>query len=67
MKLLGILKAVSVAVSLRIGYSGDIFFVTTGTGNIELTTLPDEVDRARTLQGHTGAIYSIKFDPQGKY
>lgn len=45
---------------------GNLFFLTTGTGNVEVMRYPD-MKNARTLQAHTGNIFCIEFDPTGKY
>jgi len=45
---------------------GNIFCVTTGTGTIELSSLPFETDRKRTIQAHQSGVFCIKFDPLGK-
>jgi len=45
---------------------GDLFFLTTGIGTIEVMKYPD-VKLTRQMQAHTANIFCIEFDPTGKY
>jgi len=46
--------------------TGDLFFLTTGNGTVEVMKYP-QLERFRTLYAHTANCYCIEFDPIGKY
>ncbi|CAH2069784.1 unnamed protein product [Thlaspi arvense] len=46
--------------------SGDLFFLTTGQGNVEVLSYPD-LSELDTLTAHTAGCYCIAIDPKGRY
>eukprot|EP01103_Thecamoeba_quadrilineata_P006240 TRINITY_DN1596_c0_g1_i2.p1 TRINITY_DN1596_c0_g1~~TRINITY_DN1596_c0_g1_i2.p1 ORF type:complete len:206 (-),score=24.83 TRINITY_DN1596_c0_g1_i2:370-987(-) len=45
--------------------TGDLFFITTGLGQIEVMSYPS-LEKVKTLHAHTANCYCIEFDPAGK-
>ncbi|KAJ3412808.1 THO complex subunit 3 [Chytridiales sp. JEL 0842] len=51
---------------IRWNYSGDLFFLTTGQGTIQILEFPS-FNLVHTIQAHTANCYCIEFDPKGRY
>jgi len=64
-----VLKSLKFAFEVNeIGWSndGNLFFLTTGAGSIEVMKAP-ELKVSKKLEAHPANIYCIEFDPTGKY
>ncbi|KAJ3332468.1 hypothetical protein HDU76_000114 [Blyttiomyces sp. JEL0837] len=51
---------------IRWNYAGDLFFLTTGQGTIQVLEFPS-FNHVYTLAAHTANCYCIEFDPRGRY
>ncbi|KAJ0988183.1 hypothetical protein J5N97_006539 [Dioscorea zingiberensis] len=49
--------------------TGDLFFITTGNGTVEVQSYPslDSLKMLHTLMAHTAGCYCIAMDPTGRY
>ncbi|KAI9090069.1 WD40-repeat-containing domain protein [Phlyctochytrium arcticum] len=47
-------------------YGGDLFFMTTGQGTVNVLSFPS-FDPLFSLPAHTANIYCVEFDPRGRY